>query len=729
MKWFLACLIWFSTLAADNIIELRGYLGATALQGARQEVEKSLKQDPSKVVFVLSSTSADLNEVIKFAREIYSQRAEKKFKVVFYIDDTAIGPSAILPFLSDELITSPFVTWGAIPLGEENTLPNNILRNRVFSLIGPENPKEPLLELLANAMVDPAIDIVEDKDGWYQARVDDKRSYITVKGETLVLNQNQLRELKLVTQTLSLEQFLKQFNATLPQEDVKKLDKSDIDERLAKYIKFDPKGQNLIGRILIDDRTSGINQSTWIYVKNALDHFKEHKPLFVILELNTPGGEVYASQKISDALKELDSQYGIPVIAYINNWAISAGAMLAYSSRFIAVVKDASMGAAEPVIQSESGQMQSASEKVNSALRADFANRAAYFDRNPLIAEAMVDKDLILVVRHGQIVKLDNANQIRTIGPDPDYVLSQDGKLLTLNANQLIQYKVADFLVEPKPLELITDIEKQEGKWPAKKMLLFQNPFLSELGEATVETYDPDWKTEFFMFLASPLISSLLFLGLMVGIYMEINAPGVSLPGTIAFVCLFLIILSSFSQELTSWLEVILLFSGLLIILIEIFVLPTFGFLGFIGLIFFLMGLFSIMLPGIGSIDYDNTTKTVNAAGELFLNRLLWLAGTFFVGIVTIALLARFFLPKFAGFKKFVLHGSEQEGYVAGENLEDLPKVGDEGTAYTPLRPSGKVLIQDKIYDAMSSGSFIERETIIVVTRVSGSEVIVREKK
>ncbi len=41
-----------------------------------------------------------------------------------------------------------------------------------------------------------------------------------------------------------------------------------------------------------------------------------------------------------------------------------AGAMLAYSCRYIATSKDGSMGAAEPVIMGEGGQMQSASEKI-----------------------------------------------------------------------------------------------------------------------------------------------------------------------------------------------------------------------------------------------------------------------------------------------------------------------------------------------------------------------------
>ena len=202
-----------------------------------------------------------------------------------------------------------------------------------------------------------------------------------------------------------------------------------VEQSLREHIHVHPQGQNLVGYLYIGDRSTEISQATWLYVKTALDHYKENKPIFIILELNTPGGEVYAAEKISDLLKEMDTQYNIPVVAFINNWALSAGALLAYSCRYIAVVKDGSMGAAEPVTATAEGKMEAASEKVNSALRADFGNRASFFGRNPLIAEAMVDKDVILVQREGKIVKLDFENQIRTEGPNPDIILFSQGKI------------------------------------------------------------------------------------------------------------------------------------------------------------------------------------------------------------------------------------------------------------------------------------------------------------
>ena len=227
--------------------------------------------------------------------------------------------------------------------------------------------------------------------------------------------------------------------------------------------------------------------------------------------------------------------------------------MLASSSRIITTVKDGSMGAAEPVYAGVEGQMQSASEKVNSALRADFANRAHFFDRNPLIAEAMVDKEMILVLRRGEVIQLENESQIELTGSDPDLVISKKGKLLTLTSEQMILYGVADILLPPTKLQGITPKEKQAGEWPGSKMLLFQAPFFSEIPNVTVHAYQMDWKTEFFVFLATPLVSSLLFMGLMIGAYMEMNHPGLGLPGFIAGSALFLIVLSTYSHELSNW--------------------------------------------------------------------------------------------------------------------------------------------------------------------------------
>lgn len=485
-------------------------------------------------------------------------------------------------------------------------------------------------------------------------------------------------------------------------------------------------GTNLVGRIVIDDKQSGINQGTWIYVKKALDYYREKKPLFIILELNTPGGEVFSAQQISDALKEFDTQESIPVVTYINNWAISAGVMLTYSTRFITTVKDGTMGAAEPVIQGESGEMKTASEKVNSALRADFASRARFFDRNPAIAEAMVDKDLILVMRKGQIIKLDSESSLVTTGPDPDIVISPKGKLLTLNAEEMMRYGVADMLMLPEKLTPMTKEEKSLGSFPGDKMLLFKQPQFRDIPRVYIDTYQMDWKTRLFVFLNHPIVSSILVMGLLFGAYIEFTTPGATLPGTVSFLCLFLIVLSSFALEIGNFLELILVLTGIGVIIVDVFFLPTFGFLGILGALSFFIGLAGLLLPGLHDFSFEWESKTVNAAGALVIERLGWLA----LGVVGAAVLALFFSRKInpERFKRLVLMGHEQDDYRAWSHLA-YPAKGSLGVTLTTLRPAGKVEVAGKQYDALSRGAFIEKGNRVTVIGFDSGALIVVEQK
>lgn len=717
--------------AAENLlIQLRGHLGPEKMVQAQQTMAKAVGEDV--IAIEMDSNSGDLEAVLNFAKALYLFKLEKKAQVIVYIDGKALGPAAIVPFVADQLYISPFVSWGDVPFGNESMVPGNILRSQVVSLIDAARSQKKDLLFLAAAMTDKEL---PPMSGIEKSIL---QTFEQVPGQPLVVNQQQLQGTWFIQGIMSLDAFRAKWH--LPISSSKNgIAEGDIAEqqqrsenlthRLEKYIHARKAAPFTIGHLIIEDHSSSISQATWLYVKNGLDYYKKTKPAFIILELNTPGGEVFAAQKISDALKEFDTQYDIPIVCFINNWAISAGAMLAYSCRFIAVTKDGSMGAAEPVIMGEDYQMKTASEKVNSALRADFANRARFFDRNPLIAEAMVDKDMILVLRHGQILKLDNESQIRQTGPSPDKVISPKGKLLTLSAAEMMEYGVADLLLMPAKTSEITQHERDVGKWEASKMLLFTDPYFKQFGAGSIDSYQMDWKSRFFAFLALPYISSLLLLGVILGFYLELSAPGFGLAGSIALISLVLIILSSFALEIANWLEVILLCIGAIIILAEIFVIPTFGLLGVFGIICFLIGLMGLLIPGISSVEYEFDTQTFNAAGDVVLQRVLWICGTLVAAFGIILVLARYLSPYLASYSKLVLRGDEQEtsqGYIAGEDPAKMPKIGQVGEVLSTLRPAGKIAIDGHIWDGISQGSFIEKGAHISVIGNEGSNVIVK---
>ncbi len=720
----------------SKLLNLRGHLGQEKLQIANKILREVESDDTTNLIIFLDSSSGDLKELLKTAKEIYRLKTQKSVKVTVYIEDNAVGPAAIIPFLANDLYISYLVLWGDIPLGTEGAFPTNLLRSQVSSLI---TSQEPFLKTLAAAMSDPDLIVILDKTLRLSSKTSTNQENVASdKGETLVLNQNQLKTLDLVKGTLSLNDFRDKIELTQEQKsslqessdstDTPQISKGDFNEELAQHITYSTTEKNRIGHIYVGDRSTPISQSTWIYVKSALDYYKKTKPAFIILELNTPGGEVFASQKISDLLREIDNQFNIPVVVFIDNWAISAGAMLAYSCRFITTVKDGSIGAAEPVLMGEGGKMQSASEKINSALRTDFGNRAGFFDRDPNIAKAMVDKDIILVLRHGKIVKLDSKEQIRLKGPNPDKIITDKGKLLTLNAQEMLEYGVADLVLPPTKISKETSQEKTDGRWAFSKELLSTYPYFKEIPNASIDAYRMDWRTKFFSILATPMVASLLMLGMLVGFYLEFNTPGFGLPGAVGLTCLVLIVISNLSLEIASLLEVILMLIGIGLILAEFSILPTGGVLGLIGAVFFIGGLFAVMLPGIGNIDFELDTQTVNAAGQEFLTRLAWLCGTIVVGFGVIAVLAQYVTPSLAGLNRLVLSGDEQDadkGFIAGDKPENLPSPGSAGEVLATLRPAGKVIIDQKIYDAVTAGGFIEKGKKIVVERLDGSVIVV----
>lgn len=490
------------------------------------------------------------------------------------------------------------------------------------------------------------------------------------------------------------------------------------DMELEKYIQ---RKSGYVGFLQID-RDRQIDQSTCLYVKFALEYFKKKNVSFVVLDLNTPGGEIFAASNISRLLKEIDSQEGIPVIAVIDDWAISAGAMLAYSSRFIAITNSSSMGAAEPVIMGTEG-MHSASEKVNSAIRSEFANLASFYGRNPDLAEAMVDKDLVLVLRGKDIIRLKSDEEIEK----KDIPITTKGKLLTLNSKQLNYYNVADLSLPSKELIPISKEEKHKKEWSSSKLLLFAHPYFQRLGEMKVISYS-HWKISFFYFLTNPAVVSLLFFLMIFCGYIEFNTPGFGFFGSLAISCLALILLGSFSSYAINWLEIIILGLGIFLIGLEIFVIPGFGLTGIVGIILTIIGLALFTFPKFSPEVFPFYIKGHYFSIPDITNRILGICLAIFTSLISTVVLLRFIAPKMVA-RSSLIHKGDEKGYVAGYSKEELPKCGDKATVYCDLRPTGKIIIDGKIKEAKAEISFINKGTEVIISSFDGDKIIVRKKE
>jgi membrane-bound serine protease (ClpP class) len=103
----------------------------------------------------------------------------------------------------------------------------------------------------------------------------------------------------------------------------------------------------------------------------------------VILEINSNGGLVTASQEIKDAL--LRSK--VTTAAYVRGRALSAAALIAISCHKIFMEPGCEMGAATPIMLMGSG-VKAAEEKFVSAFRAEFESAAEARKRPKALAGA-----------------------------------------------------------------------------------------------------------------------------------------------------------------------------------------------------------------------------------------------------------------------------------------------------------------------------------------------------
>jgi membrane-bound serine protease (ClpP class) len=338
-----------------------------------------------------------------------------------------------------------------------------------------------------------------------------------------------------------------------------------------------------------------------------------------------------------------------------------------------------------------------------------------------------------LVLRDGKIIKLESEDQIYKEGEHPDVVISPKGKLLTLNAEQLMQYKVADALLLPQALEPITEEEESQGKWSLAKSPFSQIAFFKNMEPCEISTFSMDWQTRFMAFLALPQVSSLLFLAMVICFYLEMNSPGVTLPAVVGTLCLFFIILSSFALQAVHWLEPILFFFGVFLALAEIFVLPTAGILAVLGGLFMLVGLLGMMIPGFDAIHFEGSN--LNAAGEYVLSRLGWFSGALLIAAVVVIILSRYVKPRVNFFKRIVLQDTEllQTGVHRMQAEENVPHtkvtVGDFAHVAVTLRPAGKIVVTTSFgaleIDAQSTGAFIEKGSKVHVVKIEGEKIFV----
>jgi membrane-bound serine protease (ClpP class) len=214
------------------------------------------------------------------------------------------------------------------------------------------------------------------------------------------------------------------------------------------------------------------------YVKRIVSEAEKNNASLVVFKINTFGGRVDAATQIKDAI--INSK--VETIAFIDKRAISAGSLIALSCNQIVMVPGASIGATTVVDQEGKKQ----AEKAQSYMRSEMRSTAERTGRRTDIAEGMVDERV-------EIEGLVDSTQ-----------------LITLTSQEAMGYGISDTI-----LTSMNELLKYSGN---------ENANIIEL--------DVNWSENFIRFINNPIITSILMMVIMVGMFMEIKTPGWGVAGT-----------------------------------------------------------------------------------------------------------------------------------------------------------------------------------------------------
>lgn len=378
----------------------------------------------------------------------------------------------------------------------------------------------------------------------------------------------------------------------------------------------------------------------------------------IVLDIETPGGRIDAAQQIVDALRETD----VPVYAFVNRRALSAGAMIALAADRIYMRDGAIMGAATPV----TGGGDKAPEKIVSVMRSEMRTLAEEQGLDPRIAEAMVDEEIAI---EGVVER---------------------GKLLTLTTEEAVRLGYA---------EEVADL----------------NALLAAVGAPALPVYttEVNWAENVVRFLTHPAVAPLLLTLGFLGILFELKTPAFGLAGTFGVASLAAFFGSRYLVGLAGMEEMLLIGAGTALIAIEIFVIPGFGVAGIAGALAVGAGIM-LSLVGIAATPAEWS----QAAGILSLSLL--------VGIVIAWALLRKLPKTGRFTKTGIMHGastSREGGYLSQPARADL--IGSIGVALTDLRPSGAARFGEERVDVVSDSSWINAGTPIRVVRAEGYRHVV----
>ncbi len=478
----------------------------------------------------------------------------------------------------------------------------------------------------------------------------------------------------------------------------------------------------------------------------------------IVLELDTPGGVVTSAQDICRYLKNLP----VPVIAWVNDQAYSAGTMIASACDAVVMSNSSAFGDSAPVAM---GQELAPTERAKalSPVLAEYRDnaRANGYDFAPFHAMCVLGIEVYFVehVETGQRrlvnqtdfdimvngLSFEAAQDKHLRGGDPEDDYAKIARPTpTVSANEQSLWRAVETLPSGHTLPnglvhdgstLYTLNQTEAVDLGLAAAIVADEPALRKrLNAGSVVRVEQTWSESLAGFLTNPFVRGVLVLAVLVGAYVEFQAPGVGFPGAIAVIALIVLLVAPFVVGLAEVWHLIVMVLGLALLIVELVATPTFGLLGIVGIVMVIAGLALSVVPTDGS---GKLPMPAPGTGDLLLRSSLSMLGAFALALVAMVALTQFY-GKVPFLNRLILADDPRAGSgdpsrptspVHGDHAlgGDRPAaVGQAATVTaTGLRPSGRIEIDGHLIDAVSTGGFIDPGTAVRVVEVHGNRVVV----
>ena len=425
--------------------------------------------------------------------------------------------------------------------------------------------------------------------------------------------------------------------------------------------------------VVIPVRTE-ISSAQFFFLRRALKDAERRHASAVVIDMDTYGGEVKAALDSMDALMKTQ----VPTFTYINNKALSAGALISLATRTIYMEPSGVIGAAAPVQSGGEDLEKTMADKTVSALSAMARAASQKNGHNEDIAEAFINK--------GKKFKIGEVE------------IAHGDALLTLSAQEAATFYGG------KPLL-------------AAGLAASLDEMLAHAGlTGAVERLEPTGFEQLAFWITA--LSPLLLLGGMIGGYIEMKTPGFGIAGIVSLVCFAMFFTGHFVAGLAGWEAVVCFSIGVALVLGELLLHPGTVLPGLVG---------ALMMAGalVWAMIDRYPSQPVWPTDAMLLRPLVNLGIAVVGSGILIAVLVKY-LPQSALYRRVALVSALPAGADSAvpESSRGIFS-GATGRAKTTLRPSGKAEFAGQVFDVVSEGEFIEAGAAVRVVTVEGARVVV----